>query len=315
MIKCSYSTLKWGVIILALCAVCVLLGQNSSVSAQATCYTAWDSSSSYTDGAQVSHNGNNYSFTWAGNTISGATYEPGNTFAGIWTDEGACGGGGGTNPQPTTPPNPQPTTPPTGGGGTNPPATGGSASDEAIKIYYFVEWGVYGRDYHVGDIAPLVQAGHVNVIQYSFINVDANGNCMLYDDWAADQRPGTVAPYTQVGNLRQLAALRDDYPNDLKVVLSLGGWTLSQNFSDVVADPGKLSTMVSSCVAMMQQYDFDGLDIDWEYPGGGGLGGNSFDPVNDKANYATMVMELRAGLDAAEATDNRDYLLLSLIHI
>lgn len=43
---------------------------------------------------------------------------------------------------------------------------------------------------------------------------------------------------------------------------------------------------------------FDGIDIDWEYPGGGGLETNIFNKIADKDNYTLLLKEFRTQLDA-----------------
>ena len=48
----------------------------------------------------------------------------------------------------------------------------------------------------------------------------------------------------------------------------------------------------ASCVAFMKQYGFDGLDIDWEYPTGGGDPGNVERP-EDADNFILLLTELR----------------------
>ena len=59
---------------------------------------------------------------------------------------------------------------------------------------------------------------------------------------------------------------------------------------------------------MMVDYGFDGLDIDWEYPGGGGLEGNAARP-EDTENFTLLLSELRTQLDAQGEQDGRAYLL------
>ena len=129
---------------------------------------------------------------------------------------------------------------------------------EQRVIGWFVEWGVYDRDYHVADI-PAHALTHING---AFIDVTADGECQPYDAWAALEKDG--------GNYAQLMELREAYP-DLRVMMSLGGWTLSSNFSDVAMTEASRASFVSSCVDLMLTYDFDGIDVDWEYPVEGGL--------------------------------------------
>ena len=60
---------------------------------------------------------------------------------------------------------------------------------------------------------------------------------------------------------------------DLKVMFSVGGWTFNDKpatwhiFSDMVADTSRRHAFIQSTIALMRQYRFDGLDLDWEYPG------------------------------------------------
>ena len=58
---------------------------------------------------------------------------------------------------------------------------------------------------------------------------------------------------------------------------------------------------------------FDGIDIDWEYPGGGGQPYNTVDAVNDKRNFTLLMQEFRAQLDAQGAIDGKRYALTAAI--
>ncbi|HIA01080.1 MAG TPA: chitinase, partial [Myxococcales bacterium] len=53
---------------------------------------------------------------------------------------------------------------------------------------------------------------------------------------------------------------------------------------------------VSDCVAFMVKYGFDGIDLDWEYPGGGGLS-NNYRP-EDTVNFTALLQLFRDELDA-----------------
>ena len=53
----------------------------------------------------------------------------------------------------------------------------------------------------------------------------------------------------------------------LKVVLSIGGWNFPSNFwSGMASDSSSRSKFIASAKAFMDQYGFDGIDIDWEFP-------------------------------------------------
>jgi chitinase len=173
-------------------------------------------------------------------------------------------------------------------------------------VAYFTAWAVYGRDYHVADI-PAEQITHIN---YAFANISEAGECVLGDPYADIDRfyegdswdAGSLR-----GNFNQLIELRQAHPH-LRTLISVGGWTWSGRFSDVALTAGSRERFAASCVDFMKRYGFDGIDIDWEYPVGGGLASNTTRP-EDKQNYTLLMKELRQHLDVLEAADNRDYLL------
>jgi len=75
------------------------------------------------------------------------------------------------------------------------------------------------------------------------------------------------------------------YNRDLKTLLAIGGWNEgSRRFSPLVADPSRRRTFIKSAIRFLRQYNFDGLDLDWEYPSfrDGGK-------PEDRRNYAKFV--------------------------
>ncbi|MTH96602.1 glycoside hydrolase family 18 protein, partial [Roseibium sp. RKSG952] len=190
--------------------------------------------------------------------------------------------------------------------------TGGNTVDSPIIGAYFPEWGVYGIDYNVADIP----ADNLTHLFYAFTQIDDNGNIQLFDEWAAtgiafgaDESVDGVADIggqDLYGNFNQLRELKEANP-DLSIMLSIGGWTLSDNFSTVLATEQGRENFANSVVEFLQEYPFfDGVDIDWEYPGGGGLAGNATSP-DDGENYALALAEVREALDGLEAETGRDY--------
>jgi chitinase len=87
----------------------------------------------------------------------------------------------------------------------------------------------------------------------------------------------------------------------------LGGWTLSDEFSTAFATQSGRDRFVGDVVGLFKTYEFFSVvDFDWEYPGGGGDPGNA-SSSNDGANFALVLEQLRAELDALESQTGRNY--------
>ncbi|WP_406160337.1 glycosyl hydrolase family 18 protein [Streptomyces canus] len=163
----------------------------------------------------------------------------------------------------------------TTGGTTDPPPTGSK-----VKLGYFTEWGVYGRNYHVKNLVTSGSASKITHINYAFGNVK-DGKCVVDDTYAAydkaytaDQSVSGVADTWDQplrGNFNQLRELKAKYPN-IKVLYSFGGWTYSGGFAQAAANPAAFAASCKSVIEDPRWADvFDGIDIDWEYPNACGL--------------------------------------------
>jgi chitinase len=214
-------------------------------------------------------------------------------------------------------------------------AAAGSPSGN-MRGAFFANWDRYARGYFVNQIP----ARQLDVIDYAFAGPTASGTCALSDPWSDYQAP-TWTGDTSVdgvaddpnnpdqhlfGNFNQFRKLKAAHPN-LKVVMSLGGWTLSTYFSDVAATPASREAFVRSCIDLIVKGNlptggwptqaggdgtgagvFDGIDVDWEYPGIDPGNGAHHSPA-DKHNATLLLQEFRRQLDAYGATTGKHYLL------
>lgn len=146
------------------------------------------------------------------------------------------------------------------------------------KIAYFDQWSIYGNAYYPSNIATSGAASQLTTIIYDFENIDpTNLTCFeaikaadtnesdpnagdgagdAYADYqksytSSNSVDGTNDSWSQPikGNFNQLRELKVKYPN-LKILLSIGGWTYSKYFSDVAATASSRQTFVSSCITM-----------------------------------------------------------------
>lgn len=210
------------------------------------------------------------------------------------------------------------------------------AADAQKKVVasYFAEWSVYDRNFPVSAI-PAEKLTHV---LYAFIAVcgpneslrvaNPSGHAILlgecadqedysvsiYDRWAALDKayPGDSWDDPIKGNFGELKRLKAKHPH-LKVLPSIGGWTLSDPFHGLALDPVLRKRFVKSAIDFLRSYTmFDGLDIDWEYPGGGGANAALGQNEEGKA-YAALMAELRVGLNALSQETGRSYELTSAV--
>lgn len=94
--------------------------------------------------------------------------------------------------------------------------------------------------------------------------------------------------------LSAISALKANNP-ELKVLLSVGGWG-SGRFSEMAASPEFRKKFAADCLRAVEQYNLDGIDIDWEYPGSSAAGISS--SPDDTANFTLLLKELRTTLGA-----------------
>ncbi|MFJ1790691.1 glycosyl hydrolase family 18 protein [Kitasatospora griseola] len=235
-------------------------------------------------------------------------------------------------------------------------STGAPATSGGIKVAYFDQWSIYTNAYYLKTMNDTGAAGKLDYLIYDFGNIDpTNLTCFEAnkaasqnedDPNAGDGAGDSFADYQKsfgadisvdgvgdtwnqpiVGNFNQLKKLKAKNPN-LKVLLSIGGWTYSKYFSDVAATDASRKKFVSSCVDLYIKGNlpvqggyggagtgagiFDGIDIDWEYPGGNGHTGNHSSP-NDKQNFTSLLAEFRSQLDAQGKTDGKTYGLAAAV--
>lgn len=217
-------------------------------------------------------------------------------------------------------------------------ASSGHDNDKVVSAY-FADWDVYGRGYYVKNIP----ADKINTILYAFGKPNADGTCSVIDPWADYQMvywsgdnavnglPDNFGNNGGLyGNFNQLKELKALHPN-LKVLISLGGWSLSTYFSDVAATPASRQAFVASCIDTFIKGNlpmggwpedaggigvakgiFDGIDVDWEYPGVDPGNGAHFSAA-DRHNATLLFQEFRKQLDVQGKLDGKKYLLTAAL--
>lgn len=141
-------------------------------------------------------------------------------------------------------------------------------------IVYYPEW--------KENVLPIskIPWNYITHINYAFANVEKNG---------------TVNGYNNV-LLNELS--QECKKNNVSLFLSIGGWTYSKYFSIVTSNENYSNKFIENIKNITEEYDLDGIDIDWEYPGEQGCSLNNVDSINDTKNLLNFLKNLKNKLNS-----------------
>ena len=182
-------------------------------------------------------------------------------------------------------------------------------------IAYFCEWGNQElKGYYTVDKIPWDKITHIN---YAFAKVNSQNKIDFIDRAAAIEKdfPGQLTNLSYKGNFNLLTKYKQLYP-DVKTLISVGGWSETTGFYTMCETAQGREAFANSVVDFLRQYNFNGVDIDYEYPTSTAQAGNPKDfPIAESRratlykNYVELMKLLRQKLDAASAQDGTKYLL------
>ncbi|CAG0917165.1 unnamed protein product [Notodromas monacha] len=161
-------------------------------------------------------------------------------------------------------------------------------ADEVLarRVCYFSNWAVYRPgpgSYDVEDV-PVDLCTHVI---YSFVGLSN----VTWEITILDPQHDLGSN----GGFQRFLRLKDQNPS-VKLSVAIGGWGEGgKKYSEMVSLPERRAATTASIVRFMHEYNWDGFDLDWEYPGAYDRGGNYM----DRDRFLDWVRELKAAFYAA----------------
>lgn len=186
-------------------------------------------------------------------------------------------------------------------------------------IGYYPGWQWYDRNKLVKP--ETIDYSKYTILNYAFLYPLADGSLTITDPWSDKNlllgsinwgvAPAGYDSSYDLGNpayhIPNTSLIYHAHQNNTKVMISLGGWTLSDDFPAIAADPVKRSNFAHSCNEIVKIYGIDGVDIDWEYPGYVAHNGTP----NDITTYTLLLQEVRDSLNVVELELNKNLMLTS----
>ncbi len=203
-------------------------------------------------------------------------------------------------------------------------------------IVYFANWNLNVKDAAAGGEVASIPWDSITIVNHAFWAVaPADGSTETSFERRSSGEPArtefalvstspatdyedteasAMDPSMERNHFAQYAVFSEQYP-DVDIMISVGGWTACGYFSEMAYTKEGRAGFIGSCLELMDTYPWiDGIDLDWEHPGGSNDGErlpeNDLDqgcPIwgtqkEDTVNFAALVREMREAFDEKYGT-------------
>lgn len=141
----------------------------------------------------------------------------------------------------------------------------GSHSFAQVVAGYYPAWAGWSMPPNA------IQYDKLTHVIHCFVWPDRRGRLQMYDEMRSSEL--TAAAHAQ----------------NTKVLIAVGGWGNSDNFPRVTAREDLRRRFIEEIIGYVEEHNYDGIDIDWEYP----------ESDEDKKNLTIFIKELNKALKAS----------------
>ncbi|KAK6171442.1 hypothetical protein SNE40_019631 [Patella caerulea] len=162
------------------------------------------------------------------------------------------------------------------------------------RVCYFTSWSSGRPGLARFTVANITDPSICTHYIYSFAGVDSSNKTIIPLDESSEK-----GGYTELTSIKKRAP-------EVKVLLAVGGWVFGiEPFAELANTSESIDGFCKNAIKYLRKWDFDGLDLDWEYPTerGGGM--------EDRENFAILLKKLRMSFETEAKDSNKPRLLLS----
>ncbi|CAH1403768.1 unnamed protein product [Nezara viridula] len=148
-----------------------------------------------------------------------------------------------------------------------------------VVTCYVAAWAVNRGKWNISE----ADTKHCTHIIYAYMGMNENTSEIMNVDPLIDLEEEGKGK----AQLKQLTELKKANP-DLKILASVGGWLQgSVKFSEMARTSSKSTTFINSLIKFIRQWELDGIDICWQFPGQRG------GKPEDRKNFVNLLKDIK----------------------